>query len=148
MKEELIVELDVNMSVSELLDFWLNSTSDCQTFTDSEETRSWACKLENNAFFTVCRNSKRKIVGLLASYTNNPPTCYNTHVRVVSDYDIDVVFSLMFLFLEDYLIEHGFDTFKIQVAKNQHDAISTYKKNGLHIIGESSEDAWYMEKCF
>lgn len=100
-----------------------------------------------NAEVCTCRDDNGSLIGMIAFYANRPENAvaYVPHVYVNSEYRGKNLFSSMLQLVEDYVKEKGFRIIQLEVRKNNEKAQRAYFHNGFRLIGEGSEDSYYLQ---
>ena len=88
------------------------------------------------------------VVGYLAIYANNyiDKIAYITLIAVVPEYQNMGIGKMLLKKCEQIAVNKGFKVVRLEVKKNNTNAIMFYKRNGFNIIDDASSNSYYMEK--
>jgi len=108
-----------------------------------------------NTLIWVAENQEGKIIGqvflLLLSVSREMADgihrAYMFSFRIRPEYRNNGLGGHVIRFLEEYLLQRGFDTMRINVGRANEQAIKLYEKHGYRIIG-SEEGRWRYQDQF
>ena len=101
-------------------------------------------KLNENGRTIVALRDGR-IVGIVAGYINNEYSYVSLIIVNENDRGLRIGKQLLYRF-EQLSINNGVKFIKLEVRKNNYNAINFYKHFGYKIIGEASDTSYYMVK--
>ena len=109
--------------------------------------KEYAEKLSRYASVYVLKDGT-KTCGLAAVYMNDKETrtAYITLIGVAKEYQRRNLGTLLIRHCMEQAKSLGMKTLRLEVDKENHGAIAFYEKEGLQIMGESSEQGFYMVK--
>lgn len=102
-------------------------------------------KLSANACFVTVRNNE-KIIALIAYYMNIKPLCYITHLSVLESFRRRGIATRMLHYLEKEALSKGFSLMKLEVKKDNYQALNLYQQNHFTILENNNNSGYYMEK--
>lgn len=112
------------------------------------ELENYSKKLSENAYSLIILNENQSIVGMASAYINNIDTkiAYLIILGISEKYRGLHLGRYLLNIINQKANEKGMNKIKLEVRKNNHKAISIYKKEGYDIIGDASETSFYMLK--
>ena len=117
---------------------------------DNERLNILAEKWHTYAEFCTCRNDNGHLLGMIAFYANQPEegVVYLPHVYVRSDCRGQKIMTSMFQIIEKYAKEKDFESFRLEVSKNNEIAQKAYFHYGFSYSGEASAKSIYLQFNF
>ena len=111
--------------------------------------------LGGNTLIWVAENQEGKIIGqvfllLFSAYLEMADGIHRAYMfsfRIRPEYRNNGLGGHVIRFLEDYLLERGFDTMRINVGRENEQARKLYEKHGYRIIG-TEEGRWRYQDQF
>lgn len=114
---------------------------------DEQRLKSLAEKWSANANICTCRSDEGNLIGMIAFYANctEDLTAYIPHIYVSTEYRGQRIFTSMLHLVEVYVKEKGFQFFRLEVSVNNENAKTAYFHYGFSIVGEASNNTYYMQ---
>ena len=96
-----------------------------------------------------CHYDMGKPISIIAGYFNDieERRAYLALLAVDTNYRRKHLAISLISEFEEYALQKGMEKVKLEVRKNNDSAQALYCKFGYKIIGEASENSYYMEKC-
>jgi ribosomal protein S18 acetylase RimI-like enzyme len=121
------------------------------TFPDlKEELRlnMLANKWHNQAEFCTCRDEDGLLIGMIAFYANQPynEVAFIPHVYVASQHRCKGIFKQMLHKVEHIVRERGFSTVKLEVQKDNKNALRSYERTGFLFASVAGSDTVFLLK--
>lgn len=111
---------------------------------DEERLLAFATKLNTCAEICFCRDNGH-LVGMIAFYANGQGAdfAYIPLVYVSPDYRKKGLFSRMLSIVEKHVKERGFSEIRVEVLKNNDNAIKCYLNDGFEVV-EDHGNKWLL----
>lgn len=105
-------------------------------------------KWHKYAEFCTCRDEKNLLVGMVAFYANQPSEgiVYIPHVYVASRHRCKGIFKRMLYEVECIARERGFSVMKLEVQKDNKNALRSYERTGFLLTGVASSKSLFLTK--
>lgn len=112
------------------------------------DIRAYSQKLSEWGNVWGIKGAKGETLGLLASYSNDTDTktAYLTILAITPSYRGLHLAEELLTLAEKNALECKMVKFKLEVRKNNDNAIGFYERFGYQIIGDATIDSFYMEK--
>lgn len=112
------------------------------------DIQAYAEKIFCNGVFYYITNHKNKIMGILAAYMNDVENrnAYLTFLAIKDGYRGMGAGRKLLCVVEDDAKKSGMTSMRLEVRKNNVDAINFYKAYGYFYLNNASETSFYMEK--
>lgn len=132
------------LSDKELMEAFYSAKDDFVSFADRKFVETYASKLSANACFAVGRCSG-VISSIIAFYANIPPAIFISHVHTRKEFRKKGYFNHLLEMIVECEDFKTFNSIRLEVRKDNPQAISAYIKKGFQIISES-ETKYTMER--